>query len=193
LNNEGAFMNLPLWLTTFRIISIPIFVFFYYLPFHFAHELSAGIFAAAAITDWIDGYLAREWKQITPLGSFLDPVADKLMVVCALIMLVAHYPSIWFVVVSMIIISREIAVSALREWMAQVGLRNKVAVKNIAKIKTTLQLVAIIGLIASGVKSPILLFISSIILVVSAVLTLWSMMVYLKAAWSDLTLTTKGH
>ena len=118
-------MNLPLWLTTFRIISIPIFVVFYFFPFHFAHECAAGVFAAAAITDWVDGYLAREWKQTTALGSFLDPVADKLMVVCALMMLVSHYTSIWFVVVCMIIVSREIAVSALREWMAEVGKRAK--------------------------------------------------------------------
>lgn len=184
-------MNIPLWLTTFRIVSIPIFVCVYYLPFAFAHETAAGVFAAAAITDWVDGYLAREWKQTTPLGAFLDPVADKLMVASALMLLVSDFSYPWFTIVSMVIVSREIAVSALREWMAEVGLRNKVAVKNIAKVKTTLQLIAIVGLIASHPENKVLFAVSSVILICSAVLTLWSMMVYVKTAWSDLTSSTQ--
>ncbi len=179
--------NIPIALTWLRIVLIPVFVGVYYLP---ASVLSpAGknwtamtMFALAAITDWLDGYLARRWGETSAFGAFLDPVADKLMVAAALIMLV------WLdraeAYLAMIIIGREIAISALREWMAQLGRSRSVAVAFVGKIKTASQMTAIIALllwepVIPGVSTPL---VGSIALWVAAVLTLWSMFHYLRLA-----------
>lgn len=160
---------------------IPLFVIVFYLPFGWAHIVTAIIFSLAAITDWADGYVARKYNQSTPFGAFLDPVADKLMVAIALLLLVTlHHDSAWFVVAAAVIVGREIVISALREWMAEVGQRASVAVSSIGKIKTTLQMTAIIVLL---MNVPMLIPLGFVALAGAAALTLWSMILYLRAAW----------
>lgn len=174
-------MNLANQLTLLRIFMIPLFVVVFYLPFGWAHIVTAIIFSVAAITDWADGYVARKYNQSTPFGAFLDPVADKLMVAIALLLLVTlHHDSAWFVVAAAVIVGREIVISALREWMAAVGQRASVAVSSIGKIKTTLQMTAIIVLL---MNVPVLIPFGFVALAGAAALTLWSMILYLRAAW----------
>jgi CDP-diacylglycerol---glycerol-3-phosphate 3-phosphatidyltransferase len=174
-------MTLANQLTFLRLVLIPLFVVVFYLPFGWAHFASAMIFSVAAITDWLDGYVARKYDQSTPFGAFLDPVVDKLMVVIALVLLVTlHHDAIWVVGAAIIIVGREIVISALREWMATLGQRASVAVSYIGKVKTTLQMTALIVLLAN---IPQLLIIGFIALFGAAGLTLWSMVIYLKAAW----------
>lgn len=178
-------MNLPNILTLSRIIMIPVFVVVFYLPVEWSYMVSAGIFALAGATDWLDGYLARKLDQSTPFGAFLDPVADKLMVAVALAVLIEEHAAIVLTIPATIIIGREIVISALREWMAEIGSRGSVAVSYIGKVKTTAQMVSIVGLLAfpPGVLWSDL---SVALLYVAACLTLWSMWLYLKAAWGDL-------
>jgi CDP-diacylglycerol--glycerol-3-phosphate 3-phosphatidyltransferase len=180
--------NIPNSLTFFRIMLIPVIVLVFYLPNEWSNLLSAAIFGLAALTDWLDGYLARRLKQSSVFGAFLDPVADKLMVAVALVLLVQDNPTMLFTIPAAIIIGREIAISALREWMSEIGARARVAVSVIGKIKTTAQMVAILLLLY---KTPLGVFpshdIGMILLYIAAILTLWSMMVYMKAAWPLLT------
>lgn len=178
-------MNVPNILTLSRILMIPVFVLVFFLPFEWAPVASAIIFALAAVTDWLDGYLARRLDQSTPLGAFLDPVADKLMVAVALTVLIHDYASLLMTLPAMIIIGREIVISALREWMAEMGKRASVAVSFIGKIKTTCQMLSIIILLGFP-QGGWLAYIGLAVLLVAAVLTLWSMCLYLKAAWKEL-------
>lgn len=179
-------MNIPNAFTLFRILLIPVLVVVFYLPYSWTGIAAAAIFTIAAITDWFDGYLARKLDQATPFGAFLDPVADKLMVAVALVVLLERYPHAWFTIPAMVIISREIVISALREWMAEIGNRTSVAVSYIGKFKTTMQMIAIIILLTQTTvvdsRIEILGFIS---LYLAATLTLWSMIIYLRAAWPD--------
>jgi CDP-diacylglycerol--glycerol-3-phosphate 3-phosphatidyltransferase/cardiolipin synthase len=180
-------VNIPIILTLLRIILIPVFVglfyLFQYLPWNGANELITFIFALAALTDWFDGYLARRWNQTSAFGAFLDPVADKLMVAVALVLLVQTDPTPEMAIPAAVIIGREITISALREWMAEIGQRAQVAVSQIGKIKTTAQMMALLMLLYQEplLGLPIYL-IGVILLYIAAVLTLWSMMVYLRAA-----------
>ncbi|MCW5588080.1 MAG: CDP-diacylglycerol--glycerol-3-phosphate 3-phosphatidyltransferase [Legionellales bacterium] len=185
-------MNIPNGLTLGRIILIPIFVIVFYLPFHWAHLMAAIIFALAAITDWLDGMLARYLNQISPLGTFLDPVADKLIVTTALVLLVGE-PYLKFIAIpAAVIVGREIVISALREWMSEVGKRASVAVSVIGKVKTIVQMVALVTLVLYTKNGPTwILILGYIFLYTAAILTLWSMILYLKAAWADLTLQSK--
>jgi len=187
--------NAPNTLTFLRILLIPVFVSAYYLPHAWAPAATASLFVVAAITDWLDGYLARRLNQISPFGAFLDPVADKLMVVAALVLLTTdsriHASVIdfrLFAIVVVIVIGREITVSALREWMAELGARAKVAVSFLGKIKTTGQMIAIPFLLY---RDPLMgmptIRIGEILLYIAAGLTLWSMIIYLRAAWPSLT------
>ena len=184
-------MNLPNVLTLLRIVLIPFFIIAYYWPTPYAGWISAGIFALAAVTDWLDGYLARKWQQESSFGAFLDPVADKLMVAAALILLVDTYGRLfadWPAILSIpaiIIVGREIVISALREWMAEIGERAQVAVSMIGKAKTALQMLAIFIMIGA-VPGTTLAWIGVGILYAAALLTLWSMFVYLRAAWPHL-------
>lgn len=147
---------------------------------------SALIFGLAAVTDWLDGYLARALDQGTPFGAFLDPVADKLMVAVALVLLVEQFSVWWFTIPGMVIIGREIGISALREWMAELGNRASVAVSYVGKVKTTLQMIAILILLAvTPGYGEIMLYTGTVLLYLAAVLTLWSMLVYIRAAWSS--------
>lgn len=169
-------------LTLLRIILIPLFVVIFYLPVSWAHLACAVIFAVAAITDWLDGYVARKYDQSTAFGAFLDPVADKLMVAISLLLLVSiHHDSAWFVAAAAVIVGREIVISALREWMAELGQRSSVAVSFIGKIKTTLQMIAILVLLMDR-QEWFLMEIGFIALAGAAALTLWSMVIYLRAA-----------
>jgi cardiolipin synthase len=180
-------INTPILLTWLRIVAIPIFVAVYYLPDTWLSPVAKNwtamsIFSAAAITDWLDGYLARKWGETSAFGAFLDPVADKLMVAAALILLVQLGRAEAYLAI--IIIGREIAISALREWMAQLGKTKNVAVAFVGKVKTAAQMTAIIALLLwepliPGLPTPVL---GTFALWVAAILTLWSMFHYLRLA-----------
>ncbi len=180
--------NIPNILTAIRILLIPVFMVIFYLPSVWTNFACAIVFTAAALTDWFDGYLARRWRQVSAFGAFLDPVADKLMVAVALILLVERNPTPALAIPAIVIISREITVSALREWMAELGARAQVAVSVIGKFKTAVQMVAIVLLIYHEDLWGIPIYTTGFVLLyVAAVLTLWSMFVYVRAAWPNLT------
>ena len=180
-------MNIPTFLTFIRIGLIPIFVLAYYLPVTWANIATTGVFVLAGVTDWFDGYLARRLNQTSAFGAFLDPVADKLMVAVALILLMQTHPNAWMAVPAAIIIGREIAVSALREWMAELGKRAHVAVSFLGKYKTAAQILALILLLYHQPLLGLPTYRMGLVLLYLAVLlTLWSMFVYLKAAWPTL-------
>lgn len=179
--------NLPNILTLLRIALIPIFIAIFYLPWEWRYVVSASIFGVAAATDWLDGYLARKLNQFTPFGAFLDPVADKLIVAAALVLLLQAHATVIFALPALVIISREIVISALREWMAELGKRTSVAVSYIGKVKTALQMIAITVLLAvDPIAYPVWDLVGIVLLYIAAILTLWSMVVYLKAAWPEL-------
>lgn len=184
LNQPVRLLNVPNVVTFIRIFMIPVFVLFSFFPFVWAYWLTAIIFAAAALTDWLDGYLARRLDQATRLGAFLDPVADKLIVVVALVLLVDKYNNFWLTLPAVVITMREILISALREWMAEMGKRTSVAVSYLGKIKTTVQMVSIIALLlAAPDLSHWLVWCGFVLVYVAAGLTVWSMVLYLVAAW----------
>ena len=185
-------MNLPLslpnLLTSLRIFLIPVLVLcFYLLPLDLRYLASAFIFSVASLTDWLDGYLARRMGQMTPFGAFLDPVADKLLVAVALILLVEAHASALLAIPALVIVGREIVVSALREWMSTHSDRAGVRVSMVAKVKTGFQMTAIIVLLAQGpdLSAP-LVILGYLLLYIAAGLTLWSMWQYLLIAWPDL-------
>jgi len=180
-------LGLPNWLTLLRVLSIPVMVLFFLLPFGWARPVAAGVFVFAGLTDWLDGYLARRLDQGSRLGAFLDPVADKLIVASALVLIVMADPHSWVVLPALIIIGREIAVSALREWMAGIGSSRTVAVSWAGKIKTALQMVAIVlMLFRNPLHGTHVYWIGLGLLYAAAVLTMLSMFLYLRAAWPDL-------
>jgi CDP-diacylglycerol--glycerol-3-phosphate 3-phosphatidyltransferase len=177
-------LNLPNVLTLLRVLAIPVLVVLFYLPGLWATLGTAALFLGAAITDWFDGYLARKHGLTTAFGAFLDPVADKLIVAVALVLLVDRYDAPWATLSACVIIGREIVVSALREWMAQVGQSAKVAVSGLAKTKTAMQMTAIVVLLLHTPTIALfswLLYPGIFCLLVAVLLTLWSMVVYLKA------------
>jgi CDP-diacylglycerol--glycerol-3-phosphate 3-phosphatidyltransferase len=179
--------NLPNILTLLRIVLIPVLVVVFFLPFDWMYPLSAGIYALAGVTDWLDGYYARRLKQTSAFGAFLDPVADKVMVTTALVLLVWADHNWLLAVAVIVIIGREITISALREWMSTLGVRKNVAVSWLGKFKTAAQMLAA-GLMLYRYDAyglPIYT-IGLWLLYVSAVLTLWSMVMYLMAAWPEL-------
>ena len=180
-------MTIPNQLTLLRILLIPVFVLVFYLPFNWSNVAACGIFILAALTDILDGYLARKLDQTSSLGEFLDPVADKLMVAVALVLLVQQKPEIYLALPAAVIIGREIAVSALREWMAEIGARSRVAVSVWGKIKTISQMVALGFLIYQEPFLGLPVYkIGLILLYCAALLTLISMFQYLIAAWPRL-------
>ena len=179
--------NLPNLLTVLRILLIPVFIVLFYLPVSWSREIATAVFVLAAVTDWLDGFLARRMQLVSALGAFLDPVADKLMVAVALVLLVQADPSILMAIAAAVIIGREIAISALREWMAEVGSRTQVAVSEIGKFKTAAQMTAIILLIYRDDLWGVPIYIVGLVLLyIAVVLTLWSMTLYLRAAWPSL-------
>ena len=180
-------LNIPNLLTLMRIALIPVFVVFFHLPFKWSNEAATVVFVLAGVTDWLDGYLARRMQQVSPLGAFLDPVADKLMVATALVLLVQADPTVSIAVAAAVIIGREITISALREWMAELGSRTTVAVSEIGKFKTAAQMTAIGLLIWRDDTFGLPIYtVGLVLLYVAVVLTLWSMTLYLRAAWPSL-------
>ncbi|MEJ2535405.1 MAG: CDP-diacylglycerol--glycerol-3-phosphate 3-phosphatidyltransferase [Gammaproteobacteria bacterium] len=177
-------LTAPTILTLFRIALVPVLVVFFYLPYTWANVAVVIVFVFAAMTDWADGYIARRFNLLSPFGAFLDPVADKLMVATALVLLVQQNPEVLFALAAAVIIGREIVISALREWMAEIGERGRVKVSGIGKVKTIFQMVAI-SLLLYGETLWVLpvQFIGEVLLYVAAILTLWSMWVYLHSAW----------
>ncbi|MES9944506.1 MAG: CDP-diacylglycerol--glycerol-3-phosphate 3-phosphatidyltransferase [gamma proteobacterium symbiont of Ctena orbiculata] len=179
--------NIPNILTLLRIVLIPVFVLLFYLPVEWARLSCALVFSIAAVTDWFDGYLARRWGQVSPFGAFLDPVADKLMVAVSLLLLVQSEPTPAFAIPAAVIIGREITISALREWMAELGARAMVAVSLIGKFKTAVQMIAILLLIY---KEPLwnipVYTVGFVLLYIAAILTLWSMVIYIRGALPSL-------
>ena len=178
-------LNLPTRITVSRLAMVPILVLVFYLPFENHQIVAAGVFTLAALTDWFDGYLARKLGQMTEFGAFLDPVADKLMVAVALVLLVEQHDNILFTLAACVIVGREIVVSALREWMAELGARTSVRVNFVAKVKTVVQMLSIIALLALDpvVNAGWMLALAYTMLYAAALLTLWSMVIYLRAAW----------
>ena len=176
--------SIPTLLTYFRIVLIPIFVVLFFLPYSWVNDVVTTIFIVAAVTDWLDGYLARKLNQASRFGAFLDPVADKLIVGAALVLLVQANPTPLMAIASVVITGREIAISALREWMAEIGERAQVSVSNIGKWKTTAQMVALTMLLYRDPLWGVSMHtVGMVLLYVAVVLTLWSMVLYLKAAW----------
>ncbi len=179
-------MNLPNCLTILRILLIPIFVVVFYLPFEGASIAAALIFTAACLTDLLDGYLARTLKQTSRFGAFLDPVADKLIVAVTLVLLAGERQIPYFAIPAAIIVGREIVISALREWMAEIGQRTSLVVSFLGKFKTMIQMIALGLLVAYDPYVSWLGVIGYALLYLAAILTLWSMCVYLKIAWPEL-------
>jgi len=189
-------LSMPNLLTSMRIVLIPVLVVaFYFLPVDWRYMASSIIFSIAALTDWLDGYLARRLGQTTTFGAFLDPVADKLLVAVALVLLVEVHASAALAIPAIVIVGREIVVSALREWMAQYSQMRSVAVSNLGKIKTAFQMTSIIVLLwcGPGLDRPAVIF-GYILLYGAAILTMVSMYQYLKLSWPDLSsgMTTPG-
>lgn len=184
-------LNIPNLLTIFRIVAIPLIVVVYFSGWQYLNWYCWVLFCLAGLSDALDGYLARKWNQTSKLGAFLDPVADKLLVATMLLLVAtnaqvqqAMHSEFWFTVTVIVIIGREITVSALREWMAELGKRANVAVSVVGKYKTGIQMVAIACLIfeQSLFGLPIL-FLGEILLYIAGVLTVWSMSIYLSAAY----------
>jgi CDP-diacylglycerol--glycerol-3-phosphate 3-phosphatidyltransferase len=197
----STLFNWPNLLTLVRIGAVPLLVIFFYMPTTWAHLIASLFFTIAALTDWLDGYLARYLKQSTKLGAFLDPVADKLMVSIALVLIVAEpifqnlpidsttvrLPAALMTIPAAIIVAREIIVSALREWMAEIGKRSSVTVSSLAKFKTAAQMFALIILLYCDQHTGLpLILLGCFLLYMAAILTIWSMCIYLKVAWSQL-------
>ena len=183
-------INLPTWLTLFRVLLLPVMVVVFYWQFPGHNITAAVVFLLAALTDWLDGYLARRMNLTSAFGAFLDPVADKLMVAVTLFLLVESHRGGWagilMAVTAAVIVGREISVSALREWMAEIGMRAAVKVAFIGKLKTVMQMIALVVLIVQHEKSAEALrlyHIGEALLVVAGVLTIWSGLYYLRAAW----------
>jgi len=197
-NGMGMLMrpmaNLANLLTLLRVLLIPMMVLTFYMPFVWAHILAAGFFAIAAVTDWLDGLVARRMHIESPFGAFLDPVADKMIVAVALILVATEHGGALLGIPAAVIIGREIFISALREWMAELGKRASIAVSMLGKLKTALQMVALLLLLIytpGFFSSKIILHVGFICLYLSMFLTLWSMVVYIRLAWPDLTIDHK--
>ena len=177
-------INIPNTLTLFRLAMIPVFIYVYYLPYDWSNFAATVVFGLAAVTDWFDGYLARKLGQQSQLGAILDPLADKLIVVIALILLVADNPTNnWLLFSTIVIIAREVFIPTLREWMAEHGEGDKVAVSYVGKIKTTVQMFALGFLIFKYDTLGLPVYtIGIILIVIAAALTLSSMLSYMYAA-----------
>ncbi len=181
------YWHLPNTLTWLRILMIPAIIVVFYLPYGWKDPATCAAFALAGITDSLDGYLARRWGQTSRLGAFLDPVADKLIVAAALVLIVSRDPRWFMVIVATVIIGREIAVSALREWMAEIGARGRIKVSVWGKYKTIMQIVGLSFLLYRQDLFGLPVYKLGLVLTgIAVVLTLWSMILYLQLAWPEL-------
>ena len=180
-------LNIANALTWLRIAAIPAVGVVFYLPGEWSKPAASVIFTLACITDWLDGYLARRLGQTSQFGAFLDPVADKLMVAVVLVLILQTHPQVTIALIAAIIIGREIAVSALREWMAEMGKRSRVAVSGIGKAKTTMQMVGLACMLFTRPVFGLPVFeVGLLLLLVAAGITVWSMVGYIRAAWPRL-------
>lgn len=180
-------INIPTILTIFRIVVIPLFVLMFFLQYELKNYILFGLFFLASFSDWLDGYLARNLGMVTRFGSFLDPVADKLLVATVLILLLTQDQNLFFILSVIIIICREIIISGLREWMSTIGQSGKLKVSALGKMKTAFQMTGIsLMLINTPVNNTDVYHIGMILVVFSAFLTIWSMINYLAAAWPSL-------
>lgn len=183
-------LTIPTLLTLFRIALIPVLVLVWYLDYSWTNFAAAFIFSVGAITDWLDGWIARRFGMYSAFGAFLDPVADKLAVTVALFLIVQKHPTLFMAILAAVIVGREITISALREWMAEIGERGRVKVAWVGKVKTIVQMVALILLLyfapiplAGGEYLFPTFRVGEVLLAVAAFLTLWSGWNYLAAAW----------
>lgn len=184
-------MNIPNLLTVLRVALIPVFILLFYLPFSWSYWAASGVPDSRRASRSRRQRRTRRWEQGTPFGAFLDPVADKLMVAVALVLLAAEHSNLWLTLAAATIIGREIVVSALREWMAELGARAHVAVSNLGKWKTAAQMLALVILLGNPPVFTFWVVVGYILLVIAAVLTLWSMLQYLLAAWPHLSTTSE--
>lgn len=182
-------MNIPNTITSFRIALIPVFITVFYLPYEWAPAMATFVFFFAALTDWFDGYLARKLNQQSSLGAFIDPLADKLMVNAAVLLIITKHPeNNWLLFSALVIISREIFISSLREWMSNMGKSDVVAVAFFGKAKTVGQMFALLFLIyEADIYGLNTYWFGTGLLVWAAILTILSMLVYIKSAWPTLT------
>ena len=177
-------LTLPTIITLFRILMIPVMVLCFYWKHPWSNILTTAVFVAGALTDWLDGWIARRYEMYSAFGAFLDPVADKLMVAVSLFLLVQNNPTPLLAVTSAVIVGREISISALREWMAEIGQRATVGVAMIGKVKTTMQIIAIVVLLYQHDLEELRLYrVGESLLVIAAGLTIWSGLQYVRAAW----------
>lgn len=177
---------IPNVLTVLRIALIPLFVLFY-IATRDLHWVAAALFALACLTDWLDGFLARRFEVTTRFGAFIDPVADKLVVVSALVLLVGCYGSLLLTLPALVIIGRELLIASLREWMAQVKAQSRVSVNTITKVKTSVQMIAIVILLANPAQlNRPWTIIGLVLIYIATALTLWSMFIHLRASWASL-------
>ena len=177
-------LTVPTLLTLFRIALIPVLVLVFYLPYSWTNLAAAVVFALGAITDWLDGWIARRFNMSSAFGAFLDPVADKLAVAVALVLIVEAHSTMFMALIAAVIIGREITISALREWMAEIGQKATVRVAMVGKIKTILQMVALVMLLYREDIAGLPIFLMGEgLLAAAAALTLWSGAAYLRAAW----------
>ncbi len=177
-------LTVPNMLTLFRIFMVPIMVIAFYIPSRTSNLIAAILFSIGALTDWLDGFIARRWQQYSAFGAFLDPVADKITVCFALFLIVQADHSPLMAITAAVIVGREITISALREWMAEIGQRARVRVAGLGKFKTVLQMVAIVILLLQHRYAGRPLYeVGKYLLIAAAVITLWSGFVYLRAAW----------
>lgn len=184
---KGLIAYIPNTLTLLRIASIPLFVCTY-LFVDGAYWIAGVLFGIAAITDWLDGMIARRWNLHSRFGAFLDPVADKLVVITALVLLVGAHASIWVTIPAIVICARELFVSALREWMAEVNRRSVVDVTQVGKVKTVIQMFAIFVMLCNPPNLDDVYTIGGcVLLYVATVMTIWSMIVLMRAAWPEIT------
>jgi len=182
--SEPVKLTIPTLLTLFRILLIPVLVVVFYLPYAWANIAATAVFVIGALTDWLDGWIARRYNMNSAFGAFLDPVADKLAVAVALVLIVQYHHTVFMALIAAVIIGREITISALREWMAEIGQKARVKVAAIGKLKTIVQMVALSMLLFREDLFGIRIFaIGEGLLAAAAALTLWSGYAYVRAAW----------
>jgi CDP-diacylglycerol--glycerol-3-phosphate 3-phosphatidyltransferase len=177
-------LTIPTLLTLFRILLIPVLVLVFYLPYKWTNFAASAVFVVGALTDWLDGWIARRYGMYSAFGAFLDPVADKLAVAVALVLIVQHHHTLFMALIAAVIIGREITISALREWMAEIGQKARVKVAVVGKLKTIVQMVALSMLLFREDLFGLPIFmIGEGLLAIAAALTLWSGYAYMRAAW----------
>ena len=176
-------LTLPTLITLFRLLIIPFIILFFYVPFEQGRFYAGILFLLGAATDWLDGFIARRFNMVSRFGAFLDPVADKLLVAVTLVILVEVYAQFWMVLPALVIIAREILISALREWMAGIGQHAQVQVSIWGKLKTFVQMIAIFWLMVMPHDAEVMIYFAGLVLYIAMGLTVWSMIQYLQAAW----------